>query len=69
MSATASRVAVENLNQNGRKKLTECTVEAAHLTERKADVLRLMGKRDSSKTIAATLGTTLNATRKMSITS
>ena len=56
--------AVENLIQNGRKTLAERTAEAAHLTAREVDVLRLMGNGDSNKIIAATLGITLDTTKK-----
>jgi DNA-binding NarL/FixJ family response regulator len=55
---------VENLIQNGRKTLAERTAEAAHLTEREVDVLRLMGNGDSNKIISATLGITLDTTKK-----
>lgn len=56
--------AVENLLQNGRKTLAERTTEAAHLTEREVEVLRLMGNGDSNKVIATTLGITLDTTKK-----
>jgi len=56
--------AVENLIQNGRKTLAERTTEAAHLTEREVDVLRLMGNGDSNKIIAESLGITLDTTKK-----
>ncbi len=56
--------AVENLIQNGRKTLAERTAEAAHLTGREVDVLRLMGNGDSNKIISATLGITLDTTKK-----
>jgi DNA-binding NarL/FixJ family response regulator len=56
--------AVENLIQNGRKTLAERTTEAAHLTDREIDVLRLMGNGDSNKIIAATLSITLDTTKK-----
>jgi DNA-binding NarL/FixJ family response regulator len=56
--------AVENLIQNGRKTLAERTTEAAHLTAREVDVLRLMGNGDSNKVIAAALGITLDTTKK-----
>jgi len=56
--------AVENLIQNGRKTLAERTTEAAHLTAREVDVLRLMGNGDSNKVIAGTLGITLDTTKK-----
>ena len=64
MTTTLLRTAVENLIQNGRKTLAERTAEAAHLTEREVDVLRLMGNGDSNKTIAETLGITLDTTKK-----
>jgi DNA-binding NarL/FixJ family response regulator len=56
--------AVENLIQNGRKTLAERTAEAAHLTAREVDVLRLMGNGDSNKLIAETLSITLDTTKK-----
>jgi len=64
MSASVLRLAVENLIQNGRRTLAERTTEAAHLTGREVDVLRLMGNGDSNKIIAATLGITLDTTKK-----
>ncbi|MFC1870935.1 LuxR C-terminal-related transcriptional regulator [Chloroflexota bacterium] len=64
MTTVLLRTAVENLIQNGRKTLAERTAEAAHLTEREVDVLRLMGNGDSNKIIAATLGITLDTTKK-----
>ena len=56
--------AVENLIQNGRKTLAERTAEAAHLTPREVDVLRLMGNGDSNKIIASTLGITMDTAKK-----
>jgi DNA-binding NarL/FixJ family response regulator len=56
--------AVENLIQNGRKTLAERTTEAAHLTEREVDVLRLMGNGDSNKMMAESLGITLDTVKK-----
>ena len=56
--------AVENLLQNGRKTLAERTAEAAHLTVREVDVLRLLGNGDSNKTISKALGITLDTTKK-----
>jgi DNA-binding NarL/FixJ family response regulator len=56
--------AVDALLQNGRKTLAERTAEAAHLTGREVDVLRLLGNGDSNKIIAATLGITLDTTKK-----
>jgi DNA-binding NarL/FixJ family response regulator len=64
MSATVLRAAVENLIENGRKTLAERTAEAAHLTAREVDVLRLMGNGDSNKIIAAALGITLGTAKK-----
>jgi DNA-binding NarL/FixJ family response regulator len=64
MTTALLRTAVENLIQNGRKTLAERTAEAAHLTEREVDVLRLMGNGDSNKVISATLGITLDTTKK-----
>lgn len=64
MKTELLRTAVENLIQNGRKTLAERTAEAAHLTEREVDVLRLMGNGDQNKVIAATLGITLDTTKK-----
>ena len=64
MSATVLRAAVENLIQNGRKTLAERTTEAAHLTAREVDVLRLMGNGDSNKIIAEALSITMDTTKK-----
>ena len=64
MTTVLLHTAVENLIQNGRKTLAERTAEAAHLTEREVDVLRLMGNGDSNKIIAATLGITMDTTKK-----
>ena len=64
MKTTLLRTAVDNLIQNGRKTLAERTAEAAHLTEREVDVLRLMGNGDSNKAIAETLGITLDTAKK-----
>jgi DNA-binding NarL/FixJ family response regulator len=64
MKTALLHTAVENLIQNGRKTLAERTTEAAHLTGREVDVLRLMGNGDSNKTIAATLGITLDTAKK-----
>jgi DNA-binding NarL/FixJ family response regulator len=64
MKTELLHAAVENLLQNGRKTLAERTTEAAHLTEREVDVLRLMGNGDSNKIIADTLKITLDTTKK-----
>ncbi|MDO8635565.1 MAG: LuxR C-terminal-related transcriptional regulator, partial [Dehalococcoidia bacterium] len=53
-----------NLLQNGRKTLAQRTAEAAHLTKREVDVLRLLGNGDSNKIIAETLGITLDTVKK-----
>ena len=64
MKTELLHTAVENLIQNGRKTLAERTTEAAHLTEREVDVLRLMGNGDSNKVMAETLGITLDTVKK-----
>jgi len=64
MTVALLHTAVENLLQNGRKTLAERTAEAAHLTTREIDVLRLLGNRDSNKIISATLGITLDTSKK-----
>ena len=64
MKTELLHAAVENLIQNGRKTLAERTAEAAHLTEREVDVLRLMGNGDSNKVMAETLGITLDTVKK-----
>jgi DNA-binding NarL/FixJ family response regulator len=64
IKAELLRAAVNNLIENGRKTLAERTAEAAHLTAREVDVLRLMGNGDSNKVIAATLGITMDTTKK-----
>jgi DNA-binding NarL/FixJ family response regulator len=64
MTTELLRSAVENLIENGRRTLAERTTEAAHLTEREVDVLRLMGNGDSNKQIAATLSITLDTAKK-----
>jgi DNA-binding NarL/FixJ family response regulator len=64
MKTALLHTAVENLIQNGRRTLAERTTEAAHLTEREVDVLRLMGNGDSNKIIAETLGITMDTTKK-----
>jgi DNA-binding NarL/FixJ family response regulator len=56
--------AVDDLLQNGRKTLAERTTEAAHLTGREIDVIRLLGNGQSNKQIAASLGITLATTKK-----
>jgi len=58
------RRAVDDLIQNGRKTLAERTAEAARLTPREVDVLRLMGNGDANKVIASTLGITLDTAKK-----
>jgi DNA-binding NarL/FixJ family response regulator len=64
METAVLHTAVDALLQNGRKTLAERTAEAAHLTTREVDVLRLMGNGDSNKIIAVTLGITLDTTKK-----
>jgi len=64
MTTELLRSAVENLIQNGRKTLAERTAEAANLTAREVDVIRLMGNGDQNKVIASKLGITLDTTKK-----
>jgi DNA-binding NarL/FixJ family response regulator len=64
MKTELLRKAVEDLIQNGRKTLAERTTEAAHLTPREVDVLRLMGNGDTNKSIGETLNITLDTTKK-----
>ena len=64
MSTVLLHAAVENLLQNGRKTLAERTAEAAHLTSREVDVLRLLGNGDSNKDIGNSLGITADTTKK-----
>ena len=64
MKTELLRRAVDDLIQNGRMTLAERTAEAAHLTPREVDVLRLMGNGDTNKAIAGTLSITLDTTKK-----
>ena len=64
MSTELLRKAVDALILNGRKTLADRTAEAAHLTPREIDVLRLMGKGDTNKAIAEALDITLDTTKK-----
>jgi DNA-binding NarL/FixJ family response regulator len=64
MTTVLLRTAVENLLQNGRRTLAERTAEAAHLTEREVDVLRLMANGESNKVIAATLDISVDTAKK-----
>jgi DNA-binding NarL/FixJ family response regulator len=64
MKTELLHTAVENLIQNGRRTLAERTTQAAHLTEREVDVLRLMGNGDSNKIMAETLNITLDTVKK-----
>jgi DNA-binding NarL/FixJ family response regulator len=64
INAKLLKTAVDDLLQNGRKTLAERTVEAAHLTEREVDVVRLLGGGQSNKQIAESLGITLDTTKK-----
>lgn len=66
LSTVLLKAAVENLLQNGRKTLAERTAEAAHLTAREVDVLRLMGNGDSNKEISSSLKITLDTVKKHS---
>jgi DNA-binding NarL/FixJ family response regulator len=64
MKTELLRKAVDDLIQNGRMTLAERTAEAAHLTPREVDVLRLMGNGDTNKAIAGTLFITLDTAKK-----
>lgn len=58
------RNAVDILLENGRKTLAERTAEAAHLTDREVDVLRLLGNGSSNKEIGKELNLTEDTTKK-----
>jgi DNA-binding NarL/FixJ family response regulator len=64
MKAELLRKAVDTLIENGRKTLAERTAEAANLTPREIDVLRLMGNACTNQTIMETLGISLDTTKK-----
>ncbi|MDA0264630.1 MAG: response regulator transcription factor [Chloroflexi bacterium] len=64
MKTDLLRRAVDALIQNGRKTLAERTAEAAHLTPREVDVLRLMGNGDANKGIAQSLSISLDTAKK-----
>ena len=64
MKTELLRKAVDDLIKNGRQTLAERTAEAAHLTPREVDVLRLMGNGDTNKAIAETLCITLDTAKK-----
>ncbi len=64
MKTALLRTAVDALLQNGRRTLAQRTTDAAHLTEREVDVLRLMGNGDSNKVIGESLGITLDTVKK-----
>jgi DNA-binding NarL/FixJ family response regulator len=61
---TQLRPATDNLTKNGQKIPAQRTAEAAHLTKREVEVLRLLGNGDSNKTIADSLGITLDTAKK-----
>jgi DNA-binding NarL/FixJ family response regulator len=64
MSTTLLRSAVDHLLENGRRTLAERTAEAAQLTAREVNVLRLMGNGDSNKAIAENLGVSLDTVKR-----
>ncbi len=64
MKTELLRKAVDALIQNGRKTLAERTAEAAHLTPREVDVLRLMGNGETNKVIAENLSISLDTVKK-----
>lgn len=59
MSISLLGTAVDHLLENGRRTLAE-------LTARQANVLRLMGKGDSNKMIAESLGVSLDTLKRRS---
>ncbi len=64
MKTSLLRAAVDALLLNGRRTLAERTTEAAHLTVREGDGLRLMGNGESNKAIGEALGITLDTSKK-----
>ncbi len=64
MKTTLLRNAVDALLQNGRKTLAQRTTDAAHLTDREVDVLRLMGNGDTNGQISVTLSISLDTVKK-----
>lgn len=64
MKTALLRNAVDALLQNGRKTLAIRTAEAAHLTDREVDVLRLLGNGFSNKEIGKELNLTEDTTKK-----
>lgn len=64
MRTALLRNAVDALLQNGRKTLAERTAEAAHLTDREVDVLRLLGNGDTNSEISVTLSISLDTVKK-----
>ena len=56
--------AVEDLIQKSHGTPAERSAQVAHLTEREVEVLRLLGHGDSNNAISATLGITLDTTKK-----
>jgi len=64
ITSTLLRTAVDALIQNGRKSLAERTAEAANLTAREVEVLRLLGDAASNQMIADALGVSLDTAKK-----
>ncbi len=64
MKTDLLRKAVDALLQNGRKTLAERTAEAAHLTDREVDVLRLMGNGDTNGEISNNLTISMDTVKK-----
>lgn len=64
MKTALLRQAVDALLQNGRKTLAERTTEAAHLTDREVEVLRLMGNGDTNSEISQNLGISMDTVKK-----
>lgn len=64
MKTDLLRNAVDALLQNGRKTLAIRTAEAAHLTDREVDVLRLMGNGDTNGEISQSLSISVDTVKK-----
>ncbi len=64
MSASLLRSAVDSLLDNGPRTLAEFTAEAANLTAREIDVLRIMGNGETNKVIAESLNISVDTTKK-----
>jgi DNA-binding NarL/FixJ family response regulator len=64
MQTSLLRSAVDYLLENGRKALAERTIEAANLTAREVNVLRLIGNDDTNKIIAESLDISVDTVKR-----